>query len=82
MHKKGHFAKVCESKVVAAGKQQGEDSDSSEVFLEAVSPPKEVDLKNCLQLLRFVVLRSSSKWILVLLRLVSLSSTKEEAQIV
>ena len=43
--KKAHFAKVCESKVVAAVEQQGEDSDSSEVFLGAVSAPKEVDLK-------------------------------------
>ena len=34
--KKGHFAKVCKSKVVAAVEQQGEDSDSSEVFLGAV----------------------------------------------
>ena len=42
--KKGHFAKVCKSKVVAAVEQQGEDSDSSEVFLGAVSAPKEVDL--------------------------------------
>ena len=45
MHKKGHFAKVCNSKVVAAVEQQSEDSDSSEVFLGAVSVPKEVDLK-------------------------------------
>ena len=40
---KGHFAKVCKSKVVAAVEQQGEDSDSSEVFLRAVSAPEEVD---------------------------------------
>ena len=43
--KKGHFAKVCKSKVVAAVEQQGEDSDSSEVFLRPVSAPKEVDCK-------------------------------------
>ena len=43
--KKGHFAKVCKSKVVASVEQQGEDSDSSEVFLGAVSAPKEVDSK-------------------------------------
>ena len=65
MHKKGHFAKLCRSKVVAAVEQQGEDSDSSEVFLRAVSAPKEVDLKNGLQLLKLVVLRSGSKWILL-----------------
>ena len=41
--KKGHFAKVCKSKVVASVEQQGEDSDSSEVFPGAVSAPKEVD---------------------------------------
>ena len=41
--KKGHFAKVCKRKVVASVEQQGEDSDSSEVFLGAVSAPKEVD---------------------------------------
>ena len=71
--KKGHFAKVCKSKVVASVEQQAEDSDSSEVFLGAVSAPKEVDSKNGLQLLKFVVLRSSSKWILVLMRLVYLN---------
>ena len=38
-----HFAKVCKSKVVAAVEQQGENSDSSEVFLGAVSASKEVD---------------------------------------
>ena len=41
--KKEHFAKVCKSKVVASVEQQAEDSDSSEVFLGAVSAPKEVD---------------------------------------
>ena len=43
--KKGHFAKVCKSKVVAEVEQQGDDSDSSEVFLGAVSAPREADSK-------------------------------------
>ena len=43
--RKGHSAKVCKSNVVEAVEQQGEDSDSSEVFLGAVSAPREVDLK-------------------------------------
>ena len=62
--KKGHFAKVCKSKVVAAVEQQGEDSDSSEVILGAISAPKEVDLKNGLQLLKFVVKSNQIKFIL------------------
>ena len=45
MHRKRTLCKVCKSKVVAAIEQQGDDSDSSEVFLGAVSAPKEFDLK-------------------------------------
>ena len=57
--KQGHFAKVCKREVVVAVEQQGEDRDSLEVFLKAVSAPRGVDSKNGSQLLKLVVLKSS-----------------------